>query len=78
MRAGLGLDDLDVSTTDTGETTVRAGKYLSENLYSDVSRTTEGESEINLNLSITPSLTARGTARTDSSTSLGIFLEKDY
>ena len=78
VRAGLGLDDLDVSTTDTGETTVRAGKYLSENLYSDVSRTTEGESEINLNLSITPNLTARGTARTDSSTSLGIFLEKDY
>ena len=78
VREGLGLDDLDVSTTETGETTVRAGKYISENIYSDVSRTTDGETEINLNLTITPSLTARGTARSDSSTSLGIFLEKDY
>ncbi|WP_050929011.1 translocation/assembly module TamB domain-containing protein [Aestuariivita boseongensis] len=78
LREGLGLDDLDVSTTETGETSVRAGKYISENIYSDVSRTTEGESEINLNLTITPNLTARGTARSDSSTSLGIFFEKDY
>lgn len=78
VRDSLGLDDLDVSTTDTGETNVRAGKYISENIYSDVSRSTDGETEINLNLQITPNLTARGTARSDSSTSLGIFLEKDY
>ncbi len=78
VRAGLGLDNLDVETTESGETSVRAGKYISDNIYSDVSRSSEGETEINLNLSITPSLTARGTARTDSSTSVGVFLERDY
>ncbi len=78
LRRGLGLDDLDVTTTETGDTSVRAGRYLSDNLYSDVSRTSDGETEINLNLSITPNLTARGTARTDSSTGIGIFMEKDY
>ena len=78
LRQGLGLDDLDVSTTETGETTVRAGRYLTENIYSDVSRTTDGETEINLNLTLTPNLTARGTARSDSTTGIGIFLERDY
>lgn len=78
VREGLGLDDLDVSTTDTGETTVRAGKYLTENIYSDISSSTDGETEINLNLTLSPSLTARGTTRSDNESSIGIFLEKDY
>lgn len=78
LREGFGLDDLDVSTSETGQTTVRAGKYISENVYSDVAQTAGGETEINLNLTLTPSLTARGTARSDSSTGVGIYFERDY
>lgn len=73
VRRGLGVDDLDV--TSGGLT---AGQYLSENIYTDISRSTDGETEINLNLDITPNLTARGTARTDDTSGLGLFLEKDY
>ena len=37
-----------------------------------------GETEVNLNLDLTPNLTARGTVKNSGETSLGIFFEKDY
>lgn len=78
LREQFGLDDLDVSTSETGETGVRVGKYITENIYSDVTVNSEGKSEINLNLSVTPSVTARGTLTSDGNSGLGLFFEKDY
>ncbi|THD85434.1 translocation and assembly module protein TamB [Aliigemmobacter aestuarii] len=77
LRKGIGLDDLDVETDADGGTSVRAGKYISRNVYTEVEVDDKGQSEINLNLDITPNLTVRGTAGGDG-TSIGIFLEKDY
>jgi translocation and assembly module TamB len=78
LRDKFGLDDLDVSTSDTGETGVRVGKYITQNIYSDVTVDSAGNSEINLNLSVTPSVTARGTLKSDGNSGLGLFFEKDY
>ncbi|SEQ09340.1 translocation/assembly module TamB domain-containing protein [Thalassovita taeanensis] len=78
LRRGLQLDDLDVTTTDEGATEARVGKYISENIYTEVTADTQGRSQINLNLTITPSLTARGRMTSDGETGLGLFLEKDY
>lgn len=78
LRQGFGLDDLDVGTDESGNATVRAGKYLSENVYSDVAVDSEGKAEINLNLDITSHLTARGTVGSTGDSSLGLFFEKDY
>ena len=78
IRKGLALDDLDVTTTDEGATEARAGKYLSENIYSEVTADSEGNSQINLNLSINRSVTARGRLNSDGETGIGIFIEKDY
>lgn len=78
IRKGLALDDLDVTTTDDGATEARAGKYLSENIYSEVTADTEGNSQINLNLTINRSVTARGRLGSDGDTGIGIFIEKDY
>jgi len=78
LREQFGLDDLDVSTSETGETGVRVGKYITENIYSDVTVNSAGKSEINLNLSVTPSVTARGTLTSDGNSGLGLFFEKDY
>ncbi len=36
LRQGFGLDDLDVATDADGGTSVRAGKYISENVYTQV------------------------------------------
>ena len=78
LRDGFGLDDFDVTTTDDGATAVRAGKYLSENVYTDVTAASDGTGEVSLNLDITPNLKGKATLGSDGNSSLGIFFEKDY
>ncbi|WP_347138192.1 translocation/assembly module TamB domain-containing protein [Paracoccus sp. SSK6] len=78
LRNQVGLDDLDLATDDDGNVQVRAGKYLSENLYTDVSVGADGKSSINLNLDVTDSLTARGSVGSDGDSTLGIYFERDY
>ncbi len=76
LRSGIGLDDLDVVEDDDGGAAVRAGKYISDNVYVGVQA--GRETEANINLDITDDLTVRGSVETDGDTSLGIFFERDY
>nr|WP_111301266.1 translocation/assembly module TamB domain-containing protein [Paracoccus saliphilus] len=78
LRDSAGLDDLDLTTDDEGNIELRAGRYLSENVYTDLSVGEGGRSTINLNLDITESLRARGSVASDGSSSLGVFFERDY
>lgn len=78
LRDGFGLDDLDVSQTEDGGTAVRAGKYISDNIYSDVVVESGGRAEINLNLDVTSEITARGSVDNTGNSSLGVFFERDY
>jgi len=78
LRQGFDLDDLDVITDDSGAASVRAGKYLSRNAYTEVIVGSGDTSQINLNLDVTDSVTIRGRASSDGDTGLGIFLERDY
>lgn len=78
LRESVGLDDLDLATDDEGNVTLRAGKYLSENVYTDVAVGADGTSRIELNLDITPELTARGSVTSEGNSSLGVFYERDF
>ena len=78
LRSSFGVDDLDVTSTEAGETSVRVGKYLSENIYTDVTVNSDGQSEINLNLDLIPNVTLQGGAATDGETSVGVFWQRDY
>lgn len=78
FRQGFGLDDLDVTTDAEGGAAVRAGTYITENIYTDVTVGQDGRAEINLNLTITPNITARGRVSGSGETGLGVFFEKDY
>ncbi len=78
FRQGIGLDDFDVTTDEEGNAAVRAGKYLSDNVYTDVTVSSDGSTEINLNLDITDQITAKGTVDADGETSIGVFFERDY
>lgn len=78
LREGFGLDDLDITTTDDGATAVRAGKYLSENVYTDVTAASDGSGEVSLNLDITDHLRGKATVGSDGNSGIGIFFEKDY
>lgn len=78
LREGFGLDDLDIVTDAEGDASLRAGKYLSENVYTEIEVGQQGQSQINLNLDVTRNVTVRGSAGGDGGTSLGVFIEKDY
>lgn len=78
LRNATGLDDLDVVTSEDGSTAVRAGRYVSENVYVDVQSDTKGVSQAQVNYEINDSLSARGSVGTDGNTTLGLFFERDY
>ena len=78
LRGEAGLDDLDLTTDDEGNVAVRAGKYVSDNVYTDVQINQNGEAEISLNLDVTDDLTVRGTVGASGGTSLGVYYERDY
>ncbi|SFQ99771.1 translocation/assembly module TamB domain-containing protein [Poseidonocella sedimentorum] len=78
LRDSIGVDDLDITTDEEGNTGLTIGAYLDENIYTDVTVDSEGQTEINLNLSISRSVTARGSLGSDGSTGVGVFFERDY
>ncbi|WP_323766026.1 translocation/assembly module TamB domain-containing protein [Marinovum sp.] len=78
LREGLGVDDLDIATDAEGNTEASVGKYISERVYTDVTVSSDGTSEINLNLDLTDDITVRGRLGSDGDTGLGIFYERDY
>ncbi|MBA3911145.1 MAG: translocation and assembly module protein TamB [Rhodobacter sp.] len=78
LRRGFGLDDLDLVTADEGKTALTAGKYLTENLYTEVEIEQGGQSRINLNLDLRPGVTVKGRIGADGDTGIGVFVERDY
>jgi len=78
LREGLGLDDLDIQTDSEGNAALRAGRYLSDNVYTDVTVGGDGDADLSLNIDLTPNVTARGTFSSDGSSRLGVFYERDY
>ena len=78
LREGAGIDDLDLQTDAEGNTSVTAGKYISDNIYTEVEVGNTGESAISLNLDVSPSLTVKGIADSEANSGLGLFFQKDY
>lgn len=74
-RIVSGLDNLEIVTTESGGTSVQAGRYIADNVYVGVRA---GDSSgVTVNLDLTRGLTIRGEALTDEST-LGIYYEREY
>ncbi|TCP63311.1 autotransporter secretion inner membrane protein TamB [Rhodovulum bhavnagarense] len=78
LRKGTGLDDLDIAGTQGGGTELRLGKYLSENVYSEVTVDDQGRSSITLNLDVTRDISLRGTLGAEGDTGIGMVFERDY
>lgn len=78
LRQNIGIDDLDIQSDEEGDTSLRIGKYVNENIYTDVEINSKGESQINLNLDLTSTTKLRGQVGSDGSTGIGLFFEKDY
>lgn len=78
LRERTGVDDLDLKTDAEGNTSVTAGKYISDNIYTEVEVGGSGNSAISLNLDVSPNLTVKGSADSEANSGLGLFFQKDY
>jgi len=78
LRRNFGLDDFDLISDSKGGTSLRLGRYVAKNIYTEVIVGAEGTSQLNLNLDIRPGVTVRGSADSDGDTGIGLFVEKDY
>ncbi|WP_223420942.1 translocation/assembly module TamB domain-containing protein [Tateyamaria pelophila] len=79
LRGSVGLDDLDLTTDEDGATNLRAGKYLTDNIYSDVVVGGADGPEVSLNIDLTPKITVYGSFETETSnSSIGIAIRNDY
>jgi translocation and assembly module TamB len=78
VRKRLGLDDLDLQTDATGATTLKAGKYISDKVYTELSVTANGQQEVNLNLIINPRVNAHLGLATDGNASVGFVMQNNY
>ena len=76
IRNSTGLDDLDVVQDTDGNAAVKAGKYITNNVYLGVQAGSKSEATINLDIS--NNVKARGSVSSEGDASIGIFLEKDY
>ncbi|MGE0231710.1 MAG: translocation/assembly module TamB domain-containing protein [Flavobacteriaceae bacterium] len=78
LRGAAGLDDLEIVTDAEGNTAVKAGRYVRDNVYLGVEAGANGSTRGTVNLDVTENLKARGGVGSDGRTDLGIFFEKDY
>ena len=77
LRAGVGLDDLDVNTDAQGNSAVTAGRYISKRVYLGVTAGEGGRTGVSVNLDITNNVKARAEA-TQEQSKAGIYFEKEY
>ncbi len=78
LRQNFGLDDLDVTGDGSGGVGVRAGKYISDNVYTDLAVDSQGEAEVSINLDVSRSVTVKGSVDSEGQSSIGVFFERDY
>ena len=77
LRNSFGIDDFDVSTNDAGQAQLTLGTYIADNLYTDV-QVSDGRTELDINLELTPSITVTGSTADDGDSSIGIRFERDF
>jgi translocation and assembly module TamB len=78
LRRNFGLDDLDVTAAEDGTAALKAGKYISDNVYTEIEVDQDGKSKINLNLDLREGVTVKGRLGADGETGIGLYLERDY
>ncbi|WP_158966483.1 translocation/assembly module TamB domain-containing protein [Chachezhania sediminis] len=77
VREETGVDTLRTGNSG-GIGSLTTGGYIANNVYTDVTVNAEGNTELDLNLDLTNSVTLRGRADNTGNTALGIFYERDY
>ncbi|MGK9053307.1 translocation/assembly module TamB domain-containing protein [Neorhizobium petrolearium] len=77
LRSNLGVDDLDINTDSTGQTTVSVGRYLNDRTYLQVEQGGSGGAQATINLDVGRGVKLKAGAGTEGGTA-GIFYEREY
>ncbi|THK35126.1 translocation/assembly module TamB [Ensifer sp. MPMI2T] len=79
LRNKLGVDDLDITTDESGGAQVRAGKYLNDRTYLELQQGSDSSSsKAVINLDVGRGVKLKGEAAGDGSAAGGIFFEREY
>lgn len=79
IRNLTGLDDIRIDSDEDGETTVGAGKYLTDDVYLEFeSGSGENSGAANLEIELTPNITLESEVGQDTQAGAGVFWEWDY
>ncbi|MEH6719747.1 MAG: translocation/assembly module TamB domain-containing protein [Aurantimonas endophytica] len=74
LRAQLGVDDLDIRTTEDGQTAVGVGRYINDNTYLGVDST----GRVSIDLDLGAGLKARGAVDAQGGGEVGVFYEGEF
>jgi translocation and assembly module TamB len=77
LRSNLGVDDLDINTDDTGQTTVSVGRYINNRTYLQVEQGGAEGARATINLDVGRGVKLKAGAGTEGG-SAGIFYEREY
>ncbi|MDZ7905748.1 MAG: translocation/assembly module TamB domain-containing protein [Cypionkella sp.] len=78
LRKSLRLDNLDVQSDETGSSALKAGKYLSDKVYSEFSTEGAGKQSLDLTYTLNSKIKLKIGAQTTGNASLGIEIESNY
>ncbi|WP_208540766.1 translocation/assembly module TamB domain-containing protein [Bartonella capreoli] len=78
LRAKVGLDDLDVIVDENGNTGLRVGRYVRDNIYLGFEAGLDGTTKGTIDLDISRHLKAKGAIGNENNSSFGLFYEREY
>ncbi|MET3589020.1 translocation and assembly module TamB [Bartonella silvatica] len=78
LRDKIGLDDLDVIIDEKGNTGLRIGRYIHNNIYLGFEAGSDGATKGTINLDVSRHLKAKGAVGNEKNSSIGLFYERDY
>ncbi|WP_455480777.1 translocation/assembly module TamB domain-containing protein [Bartonella sp. B12(2025)] len=78
LRTKIGLDDLDLIVNEKGNTGLRVGRYIHNNIYLGFEAAADGTTKGTINLDISRHLKAKGAIGNENNSSIGLFYERDY
>ncbi len=77
LRSNLGVDDLDINTDSTGQTTVSVGRYINNRTYLQVEQGGANGAQATINLDVGRGVKLKAGAGTTGG-SAGVFYEREY
>lgn len=77
LRSNLGVDDLDINTDETGQTTVSVGRYINNRTYVQIEQGGAAGAQATINLDVGRGVKLKAGAGTEGGTA-GIFYEREY